>query len=54
MKVKQLIKILQEMPEEALITIGEDYDVETNVVTLMRKHITGANPEVITTVNIDI
>lgn len=54
MKVKQLIKILQEMPEEAMITIGEDYDVEANVVTLMRKHIAGANPEVVTTVNIDI
>lgn len=54
MKVKQLIKILQEMPEEAMITIGEDYDVEANVVTLMRKHITEANPEVITTVNIDL
>lgn len=53
MKVKQLIKILQEMPEEAMITIGEDYDSEANVVTLMSKYTPGANPEVITAVNID-
>ena len=54
MKVKQLIKILQEMPEEAMITIGEDYDSEANVVTLMSKYTSGANTEVITTVNIDV
>ena len=52
MTVKQLIKILQEMPEEAKITIG-DYDSEANVVTLMSKYTPGANSEAITAVNID-
>ena len=53
MTVKELIKILQDMPDNAIITIGEDYDCEAKVVMLMRKYIGTDFNEVVTTVNID-
>lgn len=41
MIVKQLKNILEGMPNEAIVAIGDDYDTETQVVTLMSKHMPG-------------
>lgn len=53
MIVKQLKNILAGMPEDAIVTIGDDYDTEAQVVTLMSKHMPGANPDKVIIVNID-
>lgn len=53
MTVKELIKILQDMPGEAPVSIGEDYEGEASTVTLMRKYSLKDCTEIYTTVNID-
>lgn len=53
MTVNKLREILKDMPGEAVVTIGEDYDCEAKVVMLMRKYIGTDFNEVVTTVNID-
>lgn len=53
MNVRKLMEILSDMPGDAIITIGEDYDMEARVVTLLRIISGGNCDKVKTTVNID-